>query len=412
MSKLGSILGRAALVILLTLLLLEVVTRLMWGQQSTIEFGDKELTLLPRPIITPAQRERLRTWANTQTSFLMFDPVLGWTNRPNATVEKEGITLTSNSIGLRTTREYTPSKPRGVTRLAAFGPSFTFGDEVPDQASWPAMMEQLRPELEVMNWGVNGYGTDQSMLRYRMYGAAYRPDIVFIGYEDNNQFRNVNRFRPFYKGEDTDLPLTKPIFVPNNNQLELIDNPYQDVDALFSALDNRANGFIDTVCPRDAFCDPALYRSYPLDLFASARFLRTLIYEISAFDLDLPNQSANDPELVTLALLETFVSEVLNNQSQPVVVFFPQQVSTLRKYESGQLRHYHDYIPELEALGAQVIDLNKPLVQTRQARGFDYADFFVRGNDGGHYTKLANQIVAETIIQHLCDSGTIQRCNR
>ena len=51
----------------------------------------------------------------------------------------------------------------GPLTLAA-GDSFTFGDEVNDDESWPAALEQLTGR-RVINAGVPGFGLDQAVLR-------------------------------------------------------------------------------------------------------------------------------------------------------------------------------------------------------------------------------------------------------
>jgi hypothetical protein len=81
-------------------------------------------------------------------------------------MSKDGLYV-SNSAGIRSNREYNLIAPPGVTRIVAFGDSFTHGDEVPNQETWEYLLEQSRDEVEVMNFGVQGYGADQAYLRYK-----------------------------------------------------------------------------------------------------------------------------------------------------------------------------------------------------------------------------------------------------
>lgn len=203
------------LIALLILLLLELVVRVIWWNQPMITVFDRQLRLLPLPLVTERQTEILTGWGNNPNRYLQFDPVLGWSIRPNARAEgQDGIIYTANSAGIRSLREYPPEPSAGITRIATFGPSFTHGDEVPDDATWQAQMERARPDLEVMNWGVGGYGTDQAFLRYETRGVAYRPDIVIIGFEENN----VN------EKERVNWPLIKMFVeeVARNNSIPII----------------------------------------------------------------------------------------------------------------------------------------------------------------------------------------------
>lgn len=385
-------------VLFFTLLLLEIATRIIWWGTPTIEVGDKDIDLLPVPLVTEAHLDTLKEWSLSSESYLIFDPVLGWSIRPNAVAEKEGITYSSNSIGIRSLREYDLTKPENVTRIAAFGPSFTFADEAPDHLTWAALMEQARPDLEVMNWGVGGYGTDQAFLRYQTQGIAYKPDIVLIGYEDNNRYRNVNTFRPFYKSE-TDLPLVKPIYTIEQNELTLVNSPFDQFDPFYDTLLNDPNHFLDLTCPQDYFCERQRYQSLPLDRAATFRFFRTLD---DTLDLTpAPEIERPDPEAITLRLLETFAGEVLSQESTPILILFPQQDKLLSDFEKGKSGHAHEFIPAIQAKGGHVIDLYQAFVEAKQQQNLRYEDYFVHGAEGGHYTELGNTIAAQAILEYL-----------
>jgi hypothetical protein len=393
-----SLIGRLLWPLLFTFLLLEIATRLVWWGNSTIELNDKEITLLPVSLITEAHLQTLKEWSLTSDSYLVFDPILGWNIRPNAVVEKEGVTFSSNSMGIRSLREYSLVKPKNITRIAAFGPSFTFADEVPDEVTWPALMEQARPDLEVMNWGIGGYGTDQAFLRYQTQGTVYKPDIVLMGYEDNNRQRNVNYFRPFYKSE-TDLPLVKPVYTLAQDELVLVEIPFKDFDSFYDTLLNNPNHFLDLTCLHDYFCERQRYQPLALDRLASFRFLRTLIYTLEL--TSPPKVERPEPEEISLRILERFAEEVAAQGATPILVLFPQQVKLLSDFEKGKQNHSHKFIPAIQERGGQVIDLYAALVEAKQAQNLRYEDFFIHGAEGGHYTELGNRLVAEAILQYL-----------
>ena len=132
-------------------------------------------------------------------------------------------------------------------------------------------MEQSRADLEVMNWGVGGYGTDQAFLRYSMQGVAYRSQVVIIAYEEDNLRRNVNRYRPFVHAQ-TGLPLTKPVYVLAGDGLSLLENPFQSLAALREAATADPKRFLDAVCPNDFFCVRDRYEPSILDWLKSLSF--------------------------------------------------------------------------------------------------------------------------------------------
>ena len=110
-----------------------------------------------------------------------------------------GRTVSSNAHGLRGVREYASPKPAGTRRILVFGDSFTFGEEVADAETFCHRLGGLLPGVEVLNFGVRGYGHDQMLLYLRDAAARYEPDLVVLGYVTDDATRNLSRFRDFAK---------------------------------------------------------------------------------------------------------------------------------------------------------------------------------------------------------------------
>lgn len=143
--------------------------------------------------------------APTRLSFDRHHPVRGWTLAPGLRDLPVfgGKRLSSNSRGLRGAREFATPKPAGVFRIAFFGDSFTFGEEVSDDETFAHHVEQLlaaeSPSLEVLNFGIHGYGHDQMLLYLREELPRYQPDVVVLGYVSDDSLRNLTRFRDYAK---------------------------------------------------------------------------------------------------------------------------------------------------------------------------------------------------------------------
>jgi len=93
--------------------------------------------------------------------------------------------LETNSKGLRDSREYEYNKDK--FRIILLGDSFAFGNGVGLDGSYA---EQLRTllgdDVEVINLGVPGYGINNQYLSYLEEGQKYDPDIVLVGYINND----------------------------------------------------------------------------------------------------------------------------------------------------------------------------------------------------------------------------------
>lgn len=401
------LIGRSLFILFFTFVLLELITRLLWWNKQIVTIFNRQLILLPLPLVTEEQVKILTEWSNDTDTYLQFDPVLGWSIRPSVTAEWLGTTYTSNSLGIRSLREYELVAPEGVTRIAAFGPSFTHGDEVQGPETWEAQIEQTRPDLEVMNWGVGGYGTDQSFLRYKTQGVAYQPDLVIIGFEEDNLSRNVSRFRPFVR-PGTALPLTKPVFVANDHEIVLLENPFADFKVFRETLLNNPDGFLDQLCPYDFFCGRERYQQMLLDAFQSFRFFRTLRYEMEQSGASSASL-IQDPyvQRVNFLLLQMFVEEVTRNGAIPIVLIFPEPGS-IQAHAAGGVTVYATAVTLLREQGIQVIDLAPAFAQAQATENLNYLDYYA--SEGGHYNKLGNRIVAQTLLWHLCGEGLLTDC--
>jgi hypothetical protein len=119
---------------------------------------------------------------------------LGWGNRPYAEgwFRKEnpaGVYIRINSYGAND-REHTAAKDPDVFRVAVLGNSYTEAFHVPnEQAYWNVMGQQMRRclppgkrRIEVLNFGVSGYGTAQSLIQLEKKVWAFQPDLVVLGF--------------------------------------------------------------------------------------------------------------------------------------------------------------------------------------------------------------------------------------
>ncbi len=149
------------------------------------------------------------------TGFHTSDPDLGWKLKPGVSGKwkGEGASFVEvNSEGLRD-REHTKIKPPNTLRVAVLGDSFTEAIQVPiEQTFWSKLERKLgncaavkgRKNVEVINFGIQGYGTAQELIMLRKKVWDYNPDIVvlafFIGNDVINNSRKLeyDRYRPFF----------------------------------------------------------------------------------------------------------------------------------------------------------------------------------------------------------------------
>lgn len=105
------------------------------------------------------------------------------------------ITIRTNSMGIRSDREFTFAKPDGVFRIAVLGDSFTFGYGVEAEQTYSALLERRLQKrginAEVLNLGVSGAGTAEELIMLKERGSKFDPDMVVLGYCTNDIKNNT-----------------------------------------------------------------------------------------------------------------------------------------------------------------------------------------------------------------------------
>lgn len=131
----------------------------------------------------------------------IYDPQTGFRLRPGMrstwTVENPGR-FAFNSSGFRD-NEWNAAKHTPY-RVAVLGDSFAEALQVNLDQSFPKLIEKQLPNVEVMNFGVNGHGQVEELLTYRTYVRPFRPDLVVLAFFPGNDcLDNWRRSRPSLK---------------------------------------------------------------------------------------------------------------------------------------------------------------------------------------------------------------------
>jgi len=327
------------------------------------------------------------------SSYLVFDPELGWTIRPHG----HKVQFQANSKGLRATREYDLQPPPGIVRVAAFGDSFTHASGVPTGFTWEEKLEALDPGLEVMNFGIPGSDPGQGLMRYRREGIQYHPAVVLIGFMSENINRMVNTFRPFYFPR-SGIPFSKPRFALEGGRLALLENPIKSIDQYQKVLDDPA-AWLPRLGEHDYFYRRHNRRSR-CDFLPSVRFARIIgdqYFNQPIFEPSGRYNTRSEAYQVTFRVLDQFYREALANGSLPILVMYPQR-RDVRWRHTGEKVSYQPLLDELRRRGYRVIDL---------ADGFERYDpqAEMAKKNFLHYPKEGNEMEARWIHDVMVQQG-------
>lgn len=168
----------------------------------------------------------LRVAGYSYPEFYQLDQARGYALRPNAAgwYRKEGEAYISiNSDGLRD-QEHALAKPANTIRVAVVGDSYPEALSVSlDEAFWSVLGKKLQEcdafpgkQIEVLNFGVSGYGTAQELLTLREQVWKYSPDVVMLTVTTNNDI--TDNVRALKRTDEI------PYFVYKENRLALDDS--------------------------------------------------------------------------------------------------------------------------------------------------------------------------------------------
>jgi len=119
-----------------------------------------------------------------------YDEILGWTSRVGELKKDRNVEqITILEGGIRSNGEHSMQEdPAGEHPVLAVGDSYTFGYEVKDNETWPAILEKMIGR-RVINGGVFAYGMDQALVRARQLIDTYNPDTLIFSFIPNDIWR-------------------------------------------------------------------------------------------------------------------------------------------------------------------------------------------------------------------------------
>jgi len=146
-----------------------------------------------------------------------FDAELGWAYRPNATVistfgsDHRRIPSYFDEFGLRVRAPGVTHDPARPTMLFV-GDSFTMGHGVTFEESFVGRLEARRDfPYQVVNLGVQAFGTDQSLLMLKRHVSRFNTKVVVYTFIDDHVARNANHDRRLLEMV-AGVPGTKPLY--------------------------------------------------------------------------------------------------------------------------------------------------------------------------------------------------------
>jgi hypothetical protein len=267
---------------------------------------------------------------------------------------------------------------------------------MPQEEIWTEDLNRLAPNLEVVNFGVDGYSMGQSYLRFVQVRDRIDWDVavlLFVPTEDT--WRDVNVMRRLL-GWHTYLVL--PRFALVGDRLTLVRSPYRDLAQVLAANRPRVSPLLHRhLLAYDRFYRPRLYAA---GSFANHSLLYRLwvayreprvIEGLVRRELDPGAEAVR----VSEAMFGRMEAEVRARGKRFVLVVLPTE-RDLRRYhdDPGYRRLWAGTAEAVCARLAECVDLMPPMNDAP-------ADSLDLGYGGNHYGPRASRLIARLLVSRL-----------
>ena len=290
-------------------------------------------------------------------TFDTYDSTKGWVSKPNLRDMPvfDSKVLSTNSKGFRGTTEYQYIKDQDKIRILVIGDSYTFGEEVSDNETYPFYLQELIQNSEVMNLGMHGYGHDQMLIFLKEEGFRYKPDIVILGFIHPDMTRNMVNFRDY----------AKPKFELSDEGLKLTSTPVPPLEQTLRW---------DWIRPR--IIDVA-------SIFRHNYRMRTGLY-------------GKEKDHLTTAILTEIINQADNINAAPLFVYIPiiPEITSTDFMTPGE-----EYLSEMCNTSEKVDYFStRPYFINQLKKGVTF-------KESGHWGPTGNYAIAEAIKQFLFENG-------
>lgn len=337
--------------------------------------------LLMELIITLFFQQKILKTAIPKAFYINYDSEIGWVNKKNSVGDYQyvysdkPIYVRINEHGMRGV-SVSVDKPVDNKRVLILGDSNTFGYGLQEEDIFATRLSKRLPSnYQVLNLGVFGYGTDQSLLLFEREGIKFRPDIVVLAFSAGDASDNMNSIN---------TGSSKPYFKLVNNSLVLKNSPVP-IDSIYRKNESQESAIKN-----------ALYNHSNLYRFIFNRLVATNIFAPQS----VQEMTKEEGLSTTVAIISLLNDVCRRNGCQLAVLFISHEELVAVQSKIGMEVGYYPIIKRsLESLGIPYIDPTQELVN-HYSRG---EDVFLK-NDPVHINTLGNEIVANATYQWVSDN--------
>lgn len=337
--------------------------------------------------------------------FYVADALRGQRLNENYSGWFAGVPVKINSLGLRDPREYDLAKKPNTFRILMLGDSVTFGHGSVYEHTYPYLVEQRlkawRPEIDwqVWNAAVPGYNTSQELAHLIDVGPRFKPDLVVVGFYDNDLLDNRPVAAPT-RAKRTAAAATA--FAQRHFwSLEFYRRVYYTLQWRITSP-NAYRRRLDTLArdeaaePHDATTLPAQQLT-PFTRLSDEEVASTRCVDGNRASPDLPDQMRKDPGFGPwLDAVRRF--QTLEKERAYHIVFFvnvvPRKCYDGDFFYDGATKLLNDFVLSLVGDGTAAVSCHDAFLHVRPSQ---------MPGAQGHALGNSNQVKAEVLFEYLRD---------
>ena len=280
-----------------------------------------------------------------------------------------------------------------------YGDSFTYGHDIPEN-SWPHLLSK-NLNCEVRNFGVSGYGTDQSLIKFSK--NKNHSKVVMLNHLSENIIRNLSQFRNLiYKSNEYTF---KPKYIFKNDELKLIPLnkiPKKEINFFLKNPNNYL--FFDYFIPNGPSGIQYLEFPYTLKLLKSFNHwqVKKKIRNIPLGYDDFYNfgHQSNGLE-ITYEIMINFYNKALSKGLKPILTVIPT-CRDLEYYKKFKKFSYENLINLFKTSNVNYIDFG-PVIYSRSENNIN--EFY--SECSGHFNKEGEKLLSKIIQSYLVKNNFI-----
>ncbi len=269
-------------------------------------------------------------------------------------------------------------RPLERTCGAAFGDSFTYGNDVSPDSTYPGQLSQLLG-CEVLNYGVSGYSYVQAYEKLKLYKP--QTNLIIVGVYEEMIKRSLSASTLFYAGELKGW-VPRPYLFWNGSDVTRIPMPAR-FDAESMKQHHQLDHFGGASASRVRF---------PYLLNVSAQLIRRMTESRAWHYRDVWTTSPYAPAF------EAWLSETLyagDSAHRIILLLIPH---------SGQLQNWRSILRFVES--SPILSTRRKCIALPGEELDKAATTTALLTDTSHFNAVANRIIAHTLAQ------TIQNCQQ